>query len=147
MAKKQVNQLAPGIATNIVNQLGPGIATNVLDQLTYTSAEADARFAEKLFAVVDGDCTLVRGSGVTGVQRVTEGGYLVSFSRDLNQCAGAASAGGYALGPSSHTGHAIGQAHVLLPRATSGEFASQLEVLTTDSAGAGLGRTFQLVVC
>ena len=122
------------------------IAKKVVNNLAYTKPQADARFAPRLFAVVDATGTLVRGSGVTGIVHYGPGDYGVRFNRDLNACTGVASTGGYALGPGSNTGTNRGQAHVLIPQLTAGAGASEVGVVTTDSAGTTADRIFHLIV-
>jgi hypothetical protein len=61
----------------------------------YTKAEADARFATRLWAVVNGNGTLARGHGVTSVSRGIQpaGQYDVIFDRNVRNCAYVATPG------------------------------------------------------
>jgi hypothetical protein len=54
-----------------------------------------------LWAVVDVEGTLFRGSGVTGVQHNTTGEYTVTFNRSVADCAAVASTGGRTPPPGS----------------------------------------------
>ena len=128
-----------------VKRIAKNVATQVVNDLTYTKPQADARFAQRLFAVVADDGTLVRGSGVTSVVRYDVGDYGVFFNRSLTGCTGVASTGGYALTATSNTGLAIGQAHVLVPRNT-GAGANEVGILTTNSGGTPTDRRFHLIV-
>jgi len=50
-------------------------------------------FAPELFAVVNTDGTLSRGSGVTSASKISTGSYQVIFDRDITQCAFTATRG------------------------------------------------------
>lgn len=101
--------------------------------------------ATRLWAIVDDDGTLYRGSGVVSTRRggPSSGSYLVTFNRDVSQCAAVASTGGHPLGPGSSTGISVGTASA----ATAGSpFEGVVSVLTKNPAGADADRIFHLAV-
>jgi hypothetical protein len=54
--------------------------------------------AAPLFAVVDSDGTLFKGSGATTVQHSVVGEYVVTFNRNVDECAAVAAPGGHKTG-------------------------------------------------
>lgn len=50
---------------------------------------------DSLFAVVEADGTLFHGSGATGVQHAVSGEYVVTFNKNVDNCAAVAAPGGH----------------------------------------------------
>jgi hypothetical protein len=98
--------------------------------------------ATRLWAIVDADGTLYRGSGVTSTDRAADGQYNVSFNQDVSRCAGVASTGGHALGNGT-TGMSLGTAHAM-PRGPGQP--QSVAVMTTRTGAATEDRLFHLAV-
>ncbi len=90
-----------------------------------------------LWAVVDADGTLVRGSGAVGSEKRATGFYLVTFNRDVSGCAYVASIGDV-------FGGEIGASETVPPPYET--LNTQVWVQSHNSTGAMLDKRFHLVV-
>jgi hypothetical protein len=110
------------------------------DARYYTKTQSNARFAQRLWAVVESNHTLARGSRVTSVTGLDTGFTAVRFNRNVRNCAYLAT-----LGSTGSEG--IGDAGEIN---LVGEFASVNGVLvaTRNSSGTPTDLSFHLaVVC
>ncbi len=95
--------------------------------------------ATRLWAVVDEDGSLYRGSGVTATTRTAAGSYGVTFNRDVTNCAAVATTGGHALGPDAYTGNSEGSA-------SAAPWGTAVLVRTNSMSGLDVDRIFHLAV-
>jgi hypothetical protein len=90
----QVIDLSAKARAALKGQRGPRGATGPAGAQGLAGAQGPAgASATALFAVVDENGVLLKGSGVTAVQRTTLGRYLVTFNRTVTDCAAIAGAG------------------------------------------------------
>lgn len=95
-------------------------------------------YVDDLFAVVEGNGTLVRGNGVTSVVKAGTGDYRVVFDRNLRGC-------GY-TGNVGQTGDLGSQADGSVTVAGDNANVNGVYVSTHNQAGTGTDRPFHLTV-
>lgn len=114
----------------------------------HLKSRADARYVQRMFAVVDDDGTLVNGRRVVSSRRDATGNYTVTFKRDISDCAVVTSTGGYPLTESSNTGVSVGTAQATV-LGTEGTLSREVAVITRDldpDFGTDIDRIFHVIV-
>jgi hypothetical protein len=99
---------------------------------------ADARYERPLYALVEGDGTLIEGRGVASASRFTTGTYDVSFTRPVVHCALIAQTSGI-----PDVTVTPGEASAYVPQTSTPRW---VRVHTYTSAGAFADRIFALHV-
>ena len=121
-----------------------GVGSVVLS-VTNDDAEAAKRpLLKTLWAVVNEDGTLDRSKGVTNSSRLAEGGYRITFNRDVSGCAYSATVDLSGLGE-GRTGEIYVSRDDDSP--TDPTTPRQVDVVTYNSSGTGSGdNQFDLIV-
>jgi hypothetical protein len=138
-ATGSINFFNPNGTVSVIADVVGYYADHNHDDRYYTEAESDARFAPRLWAVVNSDGTLARGAGVVGVEKLAgaAGRYAITFDRNVTECA-------YVAVPGQPTGGSVfARQATTAPR--DGE-PNAAFVRIEDNAGASADSSFHLIV-